>query len=145
MTAVPDPQETLRRRLKAARALAGLTVEELAREVGQTGYGAKTLYAMESETGREILPKDHAILAEACGLPREFFTMDFHVHEAHLGMDDIRARMEANDERAAQMAAEVAQMQAQLIEITAARLRNATELAELRNTRRRKPPTADAQ
>lgn len=70
--------EDLKRRMKAALALAGIGVEELAQRINLRGYGAKTLYNMQGETGaRPILPRDQEVIARACGLSPAFFTIDF--------------------------------------------------------------------
>lgn len=69
-----DSEET-RRRLRAGRALAGITVEQLAERLGP-GLGAKTLYNVERGE-REIRPMELREVARACGLPFAFFVMDF--------------------------------------------------------------------
>lgn len=82
----PDERtERLRRRLIAARALADITVKELAvriQEAGHTrGYSADNLGLMERGK-RPIQPQNIAVLAEACGVSPAFFTVDF------AGLDD---------------------------------------------------------
>jgi transcriptional regulator with XRE-family HTH domain len=77
LTAVPTtPAPTLTevaRRVRAARAYAGLTVVELA---DRLGMGVQTIKRIESgrRTARVF---ELAAIAEACELPREFFELDF--------------------------------------------------------------------
>lgn len=68
----------IRRRLKAARELAGLTVQELAERIDSERLGAKALGSLE-RGDRKTPPQPHelAAIAAACGLPYEFFTVDF--------------------------------------------------------------------
>lgn len=70
--------EELRRRMRAALALADLTIEELSERIGRRGYGDKTLYNMQGETGkRPILPQDIEVISKACGISPAFFSIDF--------------------------------------------------------------------
>lgn len=99
------PPAEMRRRLRAARALAapsaaeieersrarkrvgdveqGISTKELAARLGAEGerLGADTLSLME-RGGREILPKDMRAIARACDLPYAFFTSDFWLLQA---------------------------------------------------------------
>lgn len=62
------------RRIRAARALAGFdSVDDLAAHVDM---GATTLRKMERGE-RPVRPRELREIAEACGLPYEFFTEDF--------------------------------------------------------------------
>lgn len=64
--------------MRAAMALAGLTVEELASRIATRGYGTKTLYNMQSDANdRDITPRDIPVLARACDIDEAFFTIDF--------------------------------------------------------------------
>lgn len=64
--------------MRAALALAGLTVEDVAARIGARGYGAKTLYNMQSEANdRAITHRDVLVLAGACGVDPSFFSIDF--------------------------------------------------------------------
>lgn len=67
----------MRRRVKAARALAGISVKELAQRIGQDGLGERTLRSLEGDAGRAWRPMELQAVAQACGLPYEFFTVDF--------------------------------------------------------------------
>jgi protein-disulfide isomerase-like protein with CxxC motif len=71
----------LARRLKAARALAGYTKPEtLAQQplLLANGIKASRIKEMESVKGRvEVRPMELDVIAEACGLPREFFSAPF--------------------------------------------------------------------
>src|SRR3954453_8543251 len=60
------------RRVRAARAYAGLSIQELAARVG---IGLQTLKRIENGRRKPSGPELLAI-AEACGLPREFFDLD---------------------------------------------------------------------
>lgn len=71
-----DPEET-RRRVKAARALAGISVKDLAERIGQKGLGERTLRELEGDAGRAWRPMELQAVAQACELPYEFFTVDF--------------------------------------------------------------------
>lgn len=72
--------ETSRRRMRAALQLAAIDVPELARrlkEAGHKGYSAKTLYTMQTGAkGRVISPGEGAMIAGACELRNDFFTID---------------------------------------------------------------------
>jgi transcriptional regulator with XRE-family HTH domain len=78
LTAVPitpaPPLPEVARRVRAARAYAGLTVAELA---DRLGMGVQTIKRIESgrRTARGF---ELAAIAETCELPREFFELDFH-------------------------------------------------------------------
>jgi hypothetical protein len=75
-----DPP-SLPRRLRAARALAGLkSVQELARIIDQKGLSARTLADMEAGK-RPIQPRDCREIARACDLPAAFFSSDFWLLE----------------------------------------------------------------
>jgi transcriptional regulator with XRE-family HTH domain len=83
-----DPEE-IRRRVKAARALAGISVKELAERINQEGLGERTLRALEGDAGRAWRPMELQAVAQACGLPYEFFTVDFSsVFDRELRVDD---------------------------------------------------------
>jgi hypothetical protein len=82
--------EDLKRRMKAAIALAGITVEELAERIDRRGYGAKTHYNLQGEAGgRPILAQDQEVIAKACGLSPAFFTIDFSKLQAPADEDRI--------------------------------------------------------
>lgn len=66
----------LGRRLRAARELAGLrSVEALAKVLDEPGLGVSTLRAIEQGT-REARNMELRAIAEACGVPYDFFTTD---------------------------------------------------------------------
>ena len=99
--------------MKAARALAGITVEQLADRIAARGYGSKTLYNMERGE-RPITPNDYRVVARACDLPEQFFTFDFsrlgdpRGDEQPAGsgsIERLESRMEQMEARAAVMAA----------------------------------------
>lgn len=72
----PDANE-LARRIKAARALAGIaSTTALANRIGVQGLSGETLRKIESGS-REVRPHELREIARACGLPFEFFTVDF--------------------------------------------------------------------
>lgn len=83
-----DSAET-RRRLRAARAYAGMSLDDLAADVE---IGRNTLVRMENGQRN---PKSMELreIAEACGLPYEFFTIDFGllVALARVGAEDVLA------------------------------------------------------
>lgn len=73
--AAPDEAE-IARRVRAARLIADIrTVEELARRIDARGLGAKTIGAIERGE-RTVKRMELREIAEACGLPEEFFTAD---------------------------------------------------------------------
>lgn len=79
-----DTLKERRRRLLAARTLAGLGQKELAaklRKMGYSrGYSARTIGDMErGET--PIQPQSIAVLAKGCGVTPAFFTVDFSTLE----------------------------------------------------------------
>lgn len=104
-------REEISRRLRAARALAvptdeelatrkrpvvGITVEELAARVAQDGLGAKTIGNMERGVGPALRPQLREI-AEACGVPYEFFTVDLALlgpQQEELGVEERLATLE---------------------------------------------------
>src|SRR3954452_13743388 len=63
------------RRVRAARAYAGLSVNELANQIG---LGLQTIKRIESgkRTARRF---EIWAIAEACGLPRDFFEIDLEL------------------------------------------------------------------
>jgi transcriptional regulator with XRE-family HTH domain len=63
----------LARRIRAARTYAGFAVHELAERVG---LGAQTIKRIEAGR-RSVRRFEIWAIAEACGLPREFFEIDF--------------------------------------------------------------------
>lgn len=65
----PSPTE-LPRRVRAARAYAGLSIGELAADLG---VGAKTIKRIEAGS-RTVRPYELWGIAEICGVSREFFT-----------------------------------------------------------------------
>lgn len=72
----PLPRDQVRRRLRAARALAGVTVAELARHelVARNGLTVSTIGETERED-RDAKPMELEILARACGLQPDWFTI----------------------------------------------------------------------
>lgn len=72
----PLPRDEVRRRLKAARALAGMTVAELARHelVVANGLTVSTIGETERED-RDAKPMELEVLARACGLRGDWFTV----------------------------------------------------------------------
>lgn len=80
-----ERRERLRRRMAAAMMLAGIpNVAALAKrceDLGYTsGFSAGTLETMRSGK-RSIQPDEIPVLAEACGLPPLFFSIDFETLE----------------------------------------------------------------
>lgn len=127
MLTTPDNQEDLRRRLKAALALAGHDIKDLPLIINQPGYSLGTLYAMTSDTGREILPKDFLTLAAACGLPREWFTYDLSaMGQEHANHDKITEQIEAHRQQ-------ITELKASVLAVNAAALDNKREMQELRD------------
>ena len=91
------------RRVRAARAYAGLSVNELANRVG---LGLQTIKRIEC-LKRTARPFEVWAIAEACGLPREFFEVDLELlnrqgsvlRETLSGVEDRLARVERLVER----------------------------------------------
>jgi transcriptional regulator with XRE-family HTH domain len=91
------------RRVRAARAYAGLSVNDLANRIG---LGLQTIKRIEcgKRTARRF---EIWAIAEACGLPREFFEMDLELlnrqatvmHEAMARVEERLARIERSMER----------------------------------------------
>ena len=95
--AQPDDAE-IARRVRAARIIADLrTVEELAERIGARGLGAKTLGAIERAERRPRRMELREI-AEACGLPPEFFSADLWELAATDG-GGVQDRLTALEER----------------------------------------------
>lgn len=89
-----EPVEA-RRRMRAARVLAGLTVPKLAERIpDENRMGERTLRKLESGES-ELRPKEMREIAEACDLPYEFFTVDFsRLPELNEGAGDLAGRMD---------------------------------------------------
>lgn len=89
------PDEELRRRLRAARALVGVTVEELAERLATEGLSAKTIGNVERGT-RTIRPMELREIAAALGVSYEFFTvpLDRLAGPASDGVGEIIARLD---------------------------------------------------
>jgi transcriptional regulator with XRE-family HTH domain len=67
-------------RLRAARELAGLTQERLAERLKEAGYerlSTRTIRNLEDPTKSDPVRQQLEPIAHACGLPYEFFTIDF--------------------------------------------------------------------
>lgn len=96
----PSVKEERRRRLKAARAYAGLTVKELAAVIAgrghARGYSAENINLMERRGpgGRAIHTRDIRVLAEACGVPPEFFTVDLSTLADDEGSPSVSEQLE---------------------------------------------------
>lgn len=73
---LPMDTDIIRSRLRAARALAGLSVEQLAERLGERGLSAGTLYNIE-RGARGIQRWQLNLIAEACGIHPSFFEVDF--------------------------------------------------------------------
>lgn len=67
------PQEELRRRVRAARGYADLSIDQLAEAVG---IGRNTIIRIDNGE-REVKQMELRQIAAVCGLPYEFFTVDF--------------------------------------------------------------------
>lgn len=72
-----DRRRTISRRLKAARALAGLTVTELAVEEVQANGITASLIGETERQERDARPMELEVLARACGLPEPWFTASY--------------------------------------------------------------------
>lgn len=82
----PLARDEVRRRLRAARALAGFTVAELAQHelVAANGLTVSTIGETERED-RDAKPMELEILARACGLRPDWFTVPL----GHLGDSEV--------------------------------------------------------
>lgn len=93
VAAMATTEPSSSRRIRAALALSGLTIEELAARIDQRGLGARTLRKLQDETDeREARPMELQAIAAATGIPYVFFTIPF----AYL--DDMVARWQASYE-----------------------------------------------
>lgn len=100
MTAAQAPpngtQTEIARRVRAARAYAGLSVADLAERVG---LGLQTIKRIESGK-RNARPFEVWAIAEACELPRAFFDLDFQdLCQAASGHQDMLARIDGRLEK----------------------------------------------
>lgn len=129
------PPHEIANRMRAARALADITVEELAGRLGP-GLSAKTLGNMEREE-RVARTQDLRAIAAACELPYEFFTVDFN---AALDGGDPRLRdlVESADERIRELVDAVQALTGDIV-------RHNREIQELRDMGRRQRPAGGAQ
>jgi transcriptional regulator with XRE-family HTH domain len=122
-----DSEET-RRRLKAARALAGLSVPALATRIDRSNeLGERTLRKIESGE-RPLRPMELRVYLEACGLPYEFLTANLaDLGHSDPGLEERLAVIESMLERILGLAQDLAQRRvasAQLAEDFEAFLRN---------------------
>jgi transcriptional regulator with XRE-family HTH domain len=108
-------KERLRRRLVAARVLAGLGQVELAERIKAMGYArgysARTIGDMErGETS--IQPQSIPVLAEACDVTPAFFSIDFRtLEEPDEGDDDLQARLTVLEAQQIEDAVRLAQLE----------------------------------
>jgi transcriptional regulator with XRE-family HTH domain len=72
---MPGSEDTIRR-IQAARALAGLTVRDLAARIGVAGFGYGPLGEIERGS-RHVQPHELEWIAQACDVDPSFFTADF--------------------------------------------------------------------
>lgn len=120
----PDERtERLRRRLIAARALADITVKELAariQEAGHTrGYSADNLGLMERGK-RPIQPQNIAVLAEACGVSPAFFSVDLAaLGETADAANGLRERIESLEAEQTEDSIRLAQLEEAVRKLTA--------------------------
>lgn len=95
---MPDSEDEIRRRMRAALALAGIkNVRELAERIDLPGLGRDTLYEMQSGK-RAIRRHELREIADACGLPLEFFTVDFATLEENGSADSADRVLERLNE-----------------------------------------------
>ncbi|HTJ61554.1 MAG TPA: helix-turn-helix transcriptional regulator [Candidatus Saccharimonadales bacterium] len=112
-------KERLRRRMIAARTVAGLDQAALVAKIKELGYtrgwGKTTISSMESG-GRTIQPEEIPVLARACGVDELFFYLDF----AQLEEPDVREAVAQLEDRVsggfAQIANEMARLEQSLQE-----------------------------
>lgn len=72
----PSPED-IRRRIRAARLLAGMArAEDLADAIDRRGFGKDTIYDMESGE-RTVLDHELDVIAAATGVSPAFFQVDF--------------------------------------------------------------------
>lgn len=90
------------RRMQAARALAGFTVEELAEKLkdkGERGLGARSLRSIEAgEHGPKIQDTRQQAILEACGLPEAFATAPLMLVEPLMqGLESLPPELREQD------------------------------------------------
>lgn len=86
--------EEVQRRIRAARALRGATVDQLAERINEPGLKSGTLGSIERGE-RKAHRRELRSIAEALDLPFEFFTIeDFGVLREAARPDEILARLE---------------------------------------------------
>src|SRR4051812_4474542 len=95
------PREVVARRIKAAQALGGFTnTEDLATATKAVGnLGLKRVRELQQQRGDEARVVELRTIAEACGLPYEFFTVDF-------------GRLAPNEDRLAELEDRLRQLEA---------------------------------
>lgn len=80
---------TTGRRIKAAMALAGYSIEELSEAIDQRGLGPRTLRKLQDDADpREARAWELRAIAEACDLPYAWFTVESFAD----ALDDARGR-----------------------------------------------------
>lgn len=94
----------MQRRMKAARELAGISVDQLAQRINEKGLKTRTLRKIE-QGERDLNPREVPAVAAACNVPPEFFEVDFW----RLG--ELSAQPTERARQAAEAAAERARQQ----------------------------------
>lgn len=101
----PTPEEVAARTDKYNDAGYGITVEELAARIpGHAKLGARTLGKIRRGE-RDAMPQDLRFIAEACGLPEAFFSVEFSSGLADLGPTDMEKRLTRIERGFSQLAA----------------------------------------
>lgn len=80
------PADEIRRRIRAARALAGITVDELSGRLDGQRLSTKTLGNIE-RGDRDARPMELRAIAAACGVSYAFFTVDFSTLPEGIGQE----------------------------------------------------------
>lgn len=105
------------RRIRAAMTLAGIdSFEDLARRIDSRNLGATTLRKLNDNV-RASLPR--RAIADACGLPYQFFTVDFRrlSELAQAAASDAQPeRLDALEQQVSQLATDLREVRAELLE-----------------------------
>lgn len=113
--------EDLQRRVIAAQVLGGFErVEDLAATIDRRGLGRDTLYDIRAGK-RRVQPHELRWIGEACGLPVEFFEVDFSELPDLIRAAQETAASESVDERLASLEEDVTALLAYVRRISPAR------------------------
>jgi transcriptional regulator with XRE-family HTH domain len=102
MAEIGQAPEGFPRKMQAARALAGLTIDKLAERINERGLSARSLRDIESGETKDVQRSRQVAIIEACGLPAAFLTADLMVLDAlEHAIDNLPAHIRTDGDKTA--------------------------------------------